>query len=63
VEFIGKDKVLCCGTSGVDISDDNGMNWQWISHDSYHVCRVAKKGKAVFLAGSGGRVARLVLPD
>jgi hypothetical protein len=63
VEFIGDDRVLCCGTSGVDISGDDGMNWTLVSHDSFHVCRAAKKGKAVFLAGSGGRVARLVLPE
>jgi len=60
VEYIGGDDVLCCGTSGVDISYDNGMNWELISHDGYHVCRKSKKGKAVFLAGPGGRIARLV---
>lgn len=59
VEFIGKDMVLCCGTSGIDISMDNGMNWQLISGESFHVCRKAKKGKTVFLAGGGGRIARL----
>ena len=61
VEYIGGDKVLCCGTSGVDISYDNGMNWKVISTAGFHVCRLAKKGKTVFLAGSGGRVAKLVL--
>ena len=59
VEYIGGDTVVCCGTSGVDISYDNGMNWTEIAAASFHVCRVAKKGKTVFLAGSGGRVARL----
>jgi photosystem II stability/assembly factor-like uncharacterized protein len=59
VEFIGGNKVLTCGTSGVDISYDNGMNWNLITPTGYHVCRRAKKGKAVFLAGSGGRIARL----
>lgn len=61
VEFIGKDRILCCGTSGVDISMDDGMNWQLISGTGFHVCRKAKNGKAVFLAGSGGRIARLAL--
>jgi photosystem II stability/assembly factor-like uncharacterized protein len=60
VEYIGKDRILCCGTSGVDISTDDGMNWQLISGESFHVCRKAKHGNAVFLAGSGGRIARLV---
>jgi hypothetical protein len=59
VEYTGKDQLICCGTSGVDVSVDGGMRWQLISTESFHVCRKAKKGKAVFLAGSGGRVARL----
>jgi photosystem II stability/assembly factor-like uncharacterized protein len=58
VEYIGKDQLLSCGTSGVDISTDGGMHWQLISPEGFHVCRMAKKGKAVFLAG-GGRIARL----
>jgi len=58
VEFIGKDRLLACGTSGVDISTDGGMHWSLISSQSFHVCRQAKKGKAVFLAGNG-RIARL----
>jgi len=62
VEYIGGNNILCCGTSGVDISYDNGMNWQQIQTAGFHVCRKAKKGKAVFLAGSNGRVARLTLP-
>jgi photosystem II stability/assembly factor-like uncharacterized protein len=61
VEYIGGHMVLCCGTSGVDISFDNGMNWQLITTTGFHVCRLAKKGKNVFLAGSGGRIARLDL--
>lgn len=61
VEYIGENKVLCCGTSGVDISYDNGMNWQLLSTASFHACRIAKKGKIAYLAGSGGRVAKLVL--
>jgi photosystem II stability/assembly factor-like uncharacterized protein len=59
VEYIGGDKILCCGTSGIDISVDDGMNWQLISKESFHACRKAKKGTAVFLAGGGGRIARL----
>jgi photosystem II stability/assembly factor-like uncharacterized protein len=61
VEFIGGNKVLCCGTSGVDISYDDGMNWQLITPTGFHVCRLAKKGQSVFLAGSGGRIAKLDL--
>ncbi len=60
VEYTGKDRLLCCGTSGVDISTDGGMHWRLISTDGFHVCRKAKKGKAVFLAGADGRIARLI---
>ncbi|HEV2353446.1 MAG TPA: oxidoreductase [Puia sp.] len=59
VEYIGGNSVLCCGTSGVDISYDNGMNWELIASEGFHVCRRARKGTAVFLAGSAGRVAKL----
>jgi photosystem II stability/assembly factor-like uncharacterized protein len=58
VEFITKDKLITCGTSGIEISADGGMNWQLISKESFHVCRKAKKGKSVFLAGNG-RIARV----
>lgn len=59
VEFISKEKLITCGTSGVDISTDGGMSWQLIDPGSFHVCRKAKKGQAVFLAGGNGRVAKM----
>jgi outer membrane protein assembly factor BamB len=59
VIYISRDTLLACGTSGVDLSVDGGMNWTLISSESFHVCQSAKKGKAVFLAGSNGRIARL----
>jgi photosystem II stability/assembly factor-like uncharacterized protein len=59
VEFFEKNKLLTCGTSGVDISIDGGMRWKNISTDSYHVCRKAKKGKMVFLAGRDGKIGKL----
>ena len=63
VEYIGKDLLICCGTSGVDISTDDGMNWQLVSPQGFHVCHKAKKGKAVFLAGGGGRIGKLTSPS
>jgi hypothetical protein len=62
VIYLDKKKLLTCGTSGIDISKDGGMNWELISKESFHVCQKAKKGKAVFLAGGGGRIAKLVYP-
>ena len=60
VIFMNEKQLLCCGTSGVDISDDGGISWQLITKESFHVCAKAKNGSAVFLAGSKGRVAKLV---
>jgi hypothetical protein len=37
------------------------MNWELIAKDGFHVCQKAKKGKAVFLAGGNGKIAKLVL--
>src|SRR5688500_2391519 len=53
VEFITGNSIITCGINGVDISDDKGMNWKKIDDEGYHVCRKAKKGSAVYLAGSG----------
>jgi len=58
VIYISLTKLLTCGTSGVDISYDNGFTWQLISNQSFHVCQRAKTGNAVFLAGANGRIAR-----
>jgi len=61
IEFTDKNKLITCGTSGVDISNDGGLNWRNISKEGYHVCRKAKKGKAVYLAGGKGRIGVLKL--
>jgi len=61
VEFITRTKLITCGLSGVDISTDGGFNWRPLTKEGFHVCRKAKNGKSVFLAGSRGRIARLRL--
>jgi hypothetical protein len=58
VEYISETQLICCGTSGVDISYDGGLHWKLISDKSFHVCRKSKTGNAVFLAGSQGKIAR-----
>jgi photosystem II stability/assembly factor-like uncharacterized protein len=60
VEFLSRKILLACGLNGVDYSTDSGKNWQWISREGFHVCRIAKSGSAVYLAGSNGRIAKLV---
>jgi len=59
VIYLDKDNWLTCGLNGVDYSTDNGSNWNWISKEDFHVCKKAKKGKAVFFAGAG-KIGKLV---
>jgi photosystem II stability/assembly factor-like uncharacterized protein len=59
VEFISKNNLVTCGTSGVDISNDGGNNWKHISSTGFHVVRKAKKGDLIVLAGGNGRIAVL----
>jgi hypothetical protein len=58
VEYINENQMICCGTSGVDVSSDGGLHWKLISEKSFHVCRKSKNGNAVYLAGSHGSIAR-----
>jgi photosystem II stability/assembly factor-like uncharacterized protein len=62
VEYLHKNEWITCGLNGVDISDDNGMNWKNISKESFHVCRKAKKGNVVYLAGNG-KIGKASLPS
>jgi photosystem II stability/assembly factor-like uncharacterized protein len=60
VEFFAKTHVFACGLNGVDHSRDGGKNWKWISKEGFHVCRAAKLGGQVYLAGANGKIARIV---
>jgi hypothetical protein len=60
VEYLGKKNWISCGLNGVDYSMDEGQHWTWISKDSFHAVRKAKKGKAVYFSGGGGRIGKLV---
>ena len=59
VEYLGKKNWVSCGLNGVDYSTDEGQHWAWISKDSFHAVRKAKKGKAVYFSGGGGRIGKL----
>ncbi|MEO6133711.1 MAG: YCF48-related protein, partial [Ginsengibacter sp.] len=59
VEYLQKNEWITCGLNGVDISNDDGMNWRPISNQSFHVARKAKKGNAVYLAGNNGTIGKL----
>lgn len=60
VIYVNENQLITCGISGVDISDDGGINWRVITSEGYHVCQKSKRGNAVFLAGSNGKIAKLV---
>ncbi len=60
VEYLSRTDLLACGLNGVDYSSDGGRKWEWISKEGFHVCRIARSGRAVFLAGNNGKVAKLV---
>ncbi|MEJ0101495.1 MAG: YCF48-related protein [Bacteroidota bacterium] len=59
VEFLDKKEIIACGLNGIDYTLDGGRNWKWISKEGFHVCRIAKYGSAVFLAGGNGKIAKL----
>ncbi len=62
VEYLKGKQWISCGLNGVDYTRDNGQTWTWIARESYHVCRKARDGKAVFFAGGGGRIGKLIIP-
>jgi len=59
VEYLSEKKWISCGLNGVDYSNDEGKTWQWIYKESFHVCRKAKKGNAVFFAGEDGKIGKM----
>jgi hypothetical protein len=61
VIYLSKKTLIACGTSGVDISYDGGVNWKNISKQSFHAVQKAKNGRKVFLTGGKGKVATLIL--
>ena len=63
VEYLDKKVLLACGLTGVDFSTDNANTWKLISTESFHVCRIAKFGTTIFLAGSNGKIGRLVFGE
>lgn len=60
VEFLDKKILLSCGLTGVDYSGDNANTWTLISNESFHVCRIANMGTTVYLAGTNGKVGKLI---
>jgi photosystem II stability/assembly factor-like uncharacterized protein len=59
VEAINSKTYLSTGTSGSNISMDGGQTWIKFDGTSYNVCRKAKQGKLILLAGDGGKIGIL----
>ena len=57
--YLSPSTVLSCGTSGVDLSIDGGLNWQNTSNLGFHVAVKSPDGKFAILAGGNGRIAKL----
>jgi len=60
VEYLSKKHLITCGITGVDYSTDGGKTWEGISTEGFHVVRIAKNGAAIYLAGSGGKIGKVV---
>ena len=56
VEHISGTTFLSTGTPGSNITTDGGKTWNKIDDTSYNVCRKAKYGKLIILAGNGGKI-------
>jgi photosystem II stability/assembly factor-like uncharacterized protein len=57
VEFIDNNRLITCGTSGVDFSKDKGTSWEKISDTSFHIVKKHPTKKGAYLAGAGGRIS------
>jgi len=57
VEYLKDQTFLSTGTPGSNITVDGGKTWAKIDDVSYNVCRKAKKGKLILLAGDRGKIA------
>ena len=63
VEFLNKENIVTCGLNGVDYSFDGGKDFYSISKEGFHVCRRARIGNTVYLAGGNGKIGKLVWPE
>jgi photosystem II stability/assembly factor-like uncharacterized protein len=60
VEYLSKIDILSCGLNGVDYSFNGGNTWYLISKEGFNVCRIAKLGPSIFLAGNNGKIGKII---
>lgn len=61
-EFLNRETIVTCGLNGADYSFDGGKNFWSISNESFNVCRYARLGNTVYLAGNNGKIGKLIWP-
>jgi photosystem II stability/assembly factor-like uncharacterized protein len=60
VEYLGDNRWISVGPTGIDLSEDDGITWSGLSDArGLHVIRRARTGTSAFAAGSSGAVYRL----
>ncbi len=59
VIYFTRDTLIATGKGGTDFSTDGGNNWNRLADSGFYVVQKARSGTAVYLAGDGGRVAKL----
>jgi photosystem II stability/assembly factor-like uncharacterized protein len=57
VEFIDNNRLITCGTSGVDLSKDKGVSWEKMSDAPFHIVKKHPTKSGAYLAGAGGRIS------
>jgi photosystem II stability/assembly factor-like uncharacterized protein len=57
VTFVKAYTLISCGTSGIDLSTDNGKNWKKISDLPFHVSNAVYGSGKVWLVGPKGSIA------
>jgi photosystem II stability/assembly factor-like uncharacterized protein len=51
---------IAVGPSGSDVSADDGRTWTAVPGDGYHTFSFARRGRAGWGAGEGGRIGKLI---
>lgn len=62
VEALPDGVLIATGPNGTDLSADGGASWSSVAAQGFHVVAASPDGALVLLAGSDGRLARLVRP-
>lgn len=58
VAWIDNSRLLAVGPSGMELSNDRGINWRPLNDEKgYHVVRRARKGSLILTAGAKGQIA------